>query len=201
VRTGRSLQSSAEALAGASMAIQLMKQGFGLLAHTYGAGSDTPDVDGQSQAERALIMNQVALAGADVLGGIGQLECATVFSPTQAVIDNELGAMMRHYLATPAVDDDTLAWRQMLDVELGGHFLADEHTLTHCRDNLDSGVFLRLARDAYEDGGRPQALDAARDTVRALLAERAEDGAPTEDQRAEMAEVVAAADRHILKDR
>ena len=201
VRTGRSLQSSAEALSGATMAIQLMKQGFGLMAHTYGAGSDTPDIDGQSQAERALIMNQVALSGADVLGGVGQLECATVFSPTQAVIDNELGAMMRHYLSVPAVDDDTLAWRQMLDVELGGHFLADEHTLTHCRDNLDPGVFLRLARDAYEDAGRPHALDAARDTVRALLAERIGDGAPTEDQRAAMAEVVAAADKHILKDR
>jgi trimethylamine:corrinoid methyltransferase-like protein/methanogenic corrinoid protein MtbC1 len=132
MRSGRSLQSSIEALQAASAAVQLMKQGFGLPCHTYGAGSDTPDVDGQSQAERAMLALMVALSGADILGAAGQLECATVFSPLQLVIDDELAGMVRQYLHTPEVDDESLGWEPLLAVPPGGHFLDAEHTLAHC---------------------------------------------------------------------
>ncbi|MAH84467.1 MAG: hypothetical protein CBB68_09075 [Rhodospirillaceae bacterium TMED8] len=197
VRTGRSLQSSVEAMTGISMAVQLMKQGFGLLTHTYGSGSDTPDTDGQSQAERAMICNQVALAKADILGGVGQLECATVFSPAQAVMDNELGAMMRRYLASPSIDDETLNWSAMLEIELGGHFLANEHTLKYCRHNLDPGVFLRLARDSYTQVGHRDALDNARIIAQNIINAPFLPGTPDEDQRRDMAAIVAAGDAHI----
>lgn len=198
VRTGRSLQSSVEALTGASMAIQLIKRRFGLLAHSYGAGSDTADADAQSQAERAMLCQSVALSGADILGGVGQLECATVFSPVQAVIDNELGAMMRAYLATPSIDDETTAWEDLLAVAPGGNFLATEHTLAHCREALVPGAFQRLGRDAYENSGRRDALAAARDIVRALIERDPPSGLPDADAVKEMASIVAAADRHIL---
>ncbi|MEY8839583.1 trimethylamine methyltransferase family protein, partial [Cribrihabitans sp. XS_ASV171] len=78
MRTGSALQSCPESIQAASMAVQLMRLGFGLPTHTYGAGSDTPDADHQSMTERALLAQAVALAGADMLGGVGQLECATV---------------------------------------------------------------------------------------------------------------------------
>ena len=48
-----------------------------------------------------------ALTGADILGGIGQLECATVFSPVQAVLDNEIGAMVRKLIEKPVIDEHT----------------------------------------------------------------------------------------------
>jgi len=198
MRTGRSLQSSVEALGGASMAVQLCKHGFGLMTHTYGAGADTPDVCGQSQAERALIGLMVGLSGADVLGGVGQLECATVFSPIQAIIDNELGAMQRAWLHTPPVDDETLAWDLMLGVAQGGHFLANEHTLKHCRDVFPPHVFLKLARDAYDDAGRPTELDAARAIFEKLKARSAPPELPDADAMREMAEIIAAADNAIL---
>jgi trimethylamine:corrinoid methyltransferase-like protein len=133
MRTGRSLQASVEALSGAAMAVQVCKRGFGLMTHTYGSGADTPDLGGQSMAERALIGFVAGQSGADVLGGVGQLECATVFSPIQAIIDSELGAMQKAWMRTPEVNDETLAWDLMMDVPQGGHFLANEHTLKHCR--------------------------------------------------------------------
>ena len=111
--TGSALQSSVEAVQAASMAIQLMKHGFGLPAHTYGAGSDTPDVDVQSMSERALLAQSMVLAGADILGGVGQLECATVFSPVQAVLDNEVGAMLRRFIQVPQVSDVDLNWEEL----------------------------------------------------------------------------------------
>ncbi len=86
MRTGMALHSCVESLQAKSMAIDVLKHGFGLITHTYGAGSDTPDVDSQSMAERAMLGQMVAMSGADILGGVGQLECATVFSPVQAVL-------------------------------------------------------------------------------------------------------------------
>jgi len=198
MRTGSALQSCVESRQAVSMAIQLMKRGFGLIAHSYGAGSDTPDVDVQSMAERALLGQDVAMSGADILGGIGQLECATVFSPVQAVLDNELGAMLRAYMQVPDVSEESLNWEEILTVDAGGHFLASEHTLKYCRHQHVPQVFMRQGRDDYEKSGRRNALDEARDLCLDLMKRPAPEGLPDETAVAEMADVVAAADKHIL---
>jgi trimethylamine:corrinoid methyltransferase-like protein len=198
MRTGSALQACVESRQAAAMAIQVMKQGFGLLAHTYGAGSDTPDVDLQSMAERALLGEVVALAGADILGGVGQLQCATVFSPVQAVLDNELGAMLRRFLRAPRVDEESLDWAEVAAMRAGGHFLDSRHTLKYCRDQFVPRVFLRENRDSYEAQGRRTAFDAAREHCLEIIARPAPHDLPNEDQKAEMARVVADADRSIL---
>lgn len=199
MRTGSALQSSAEALQAASLSIQLVKQGFGLIAHTYGSGSDTPDADHQSMAERAFLMQGVALSGADILGGIGQLECATVFSPVQAVLDNEMGAMMRRFTRPPQVDADSLNWEEMLNVAVGGHFLDSDHTVAACRDQLIPQVFQRMGRDDYEASGRRTAFDAARAAALAAIAAAPEGGLLSAEQSREIADLTAAADRHIVE--
>jgi len=195
MRTGRSLQSSIEAIQAAAIAIQLMKRGFGLMTHTYGFGSDTPNADAQSQAERTLLGSTVALSGADILGGAGQLECATALSPLQLVIDNELAGMVRQSLHTPEVSDAALGWDDLLKVEPGGHFLAEAHTLAHCRDHFAPEAFARLGRDAYEESGRRDMMANARDICRQVLSRDPPPGLPDDDTRAEIAAIVAAADR------
>lgn len=198
MRTGRSLQASVEALQGAAMAVQVCKRGFGLMTHTYGSGSDTPDLCGQSMAERALIGLMVGQSGADILGGVGQLECATVFSPIQAILDSELGAMQRAWMRTPEVNDETLAWDLMMDVPQGGHFLANEHTLKHCRDVFEPASFLKLARDPYEAAGRRSEIDNARAIYDRLVSREAPPGLPDEAAVAEINRIVVAADKAIL---
>jgi trimethylamine:corrinoid methyltransferase-like protein len=198
MRSGRSLQSSVEVLQAASMALQLMKRGFGLMTHTYGSGSDTPDVDAQSQAERALLGLTVGLAEADILGGAGQLECATVFSPLQLVVDNEIVGMIRQYLHTPEITEESLNWQGLLDVRLGGHFLANDHTLQHCRGHFSPEAFVRLAHDSYEASGRLELLANAREQARKLLEREPPDGLPSAEALREIEDVVAAGDRHIV---
>lgn len=198
MRTGKSLQSSTEVLQGVSMSLQLMKQGFGLLTHTYGSGSDTPDVDSQSNAERSLLGQLVALSGADILGGVGQLECATVFSPVQAIIDNEIGQMLQNYLRTPKIDDESFAWELLKNIPQGGNFLANQHTLKHCRATLDPHVFLRQARDTYEAENRRNAQDNARDIFRNILNKDPLPGLPDETTVREIKKMVKAGDANIL---
>ena len=197
--TGSALQNCPESLQIKAMAVQLMKEGFGLIAHTYGAGSDTPDVDVQSMAERALLGQAVAIAGADILGGVGQLECATVFSPVQAVLDDEVGAMIRKYLTPPEVSAEAMNWDEVMGVRVGGHFLESAQTLALCREQHVPGVFLRQGRDDYEKSGRRTAFDAARERALALIRAAPEEGYLSEDQRREIAEVVKAGERFVLE--
>jgi trimethylamine:corrinoid methyltransferase-like protein len=196
MRTGRGLQSSVEAMQGAAAAVQLMKQGFGLPTHTYGSGSDSPLADGQSMAERALLGLLTGLARADILGGAGQLEVATAISPLQLCIDDELAAMVRRLLRGLEVDDDTLAWDELQAVAPGGHFLATQHTLRHCREGFLPKLFTRLPRDAWEAKGEGDLVARARERCRALLGAPAPDPLPA-DRLKEMAAVVAAADRRL----
>jgi len=197
--TGRALQSCPESIQMAGMAIQLMKEGFGLLAHTYGAGSDTPDVDRQSMAERALLGQAVALSGADILGGVGQLETATVFSPVQAVLDDEVGAMIRKALTPPDVSVEAMNFDEVLGVRVGGHFLDSAQTLALCREQHVPGVFLRQGRDDYEKAARRTAFEVARERALGLIVAAPEEGYLSEDQLREIADVVAAGQKVVLE--
>ncbi len=198
MRTGMALHSCVESLQAKSIAIDVLKHGFGLLTHTYGAGSDTPDVDGQSMAERAMLGQSVAMSGADILGGVGQLECATVFSPVQAVLDNELGGFYRSLIKGPEINDDTMNWAEVSEVAIGSHFLDSPHTLKLCRQQHTPEVFQRSDRDGYEKSDRAGAFEAARDKAMALIAAPAPDGLPDENQCAEIRKIVAQADIDII---
>lgn len=195
---GRALHSCVESLQAKAMAIDVLKRGFGLMAHTYGAGSDTPDVDGQSMAERAMLGQIVALSGADILGGVGQLECATVFSPVQAVLDNELGAFYRSLIQSPPVNDEAFNWEEISKIGVGSHFLDSPHTLRYCRTQHTQDVFQRAGRDDYEKEGREGAFEAARDKAIALINSPLPDGLPDEDQVRDIEKVVETADIDII---
>lgn len=196
--TGRALHACPESLQAKALAVGVLKQDLGLVCHTYGTGSDTPDVDAQSMAERAMLGQMVALAGADILGGVGQLETATVFSPVQAVLDDALGGYLRDLIRAPAVDDAALNWDEARGVGIGGHFLASAHTLEHCRGQFRSEVFPRQGRDDYEKSERAGAAVAARDKALRLIAADPPPGLPDDDTRAEIAAIVAAADADII---
>ncbi len=198
MRTGMALHSCVESLQAKAMAIDVLKRGFGLVAHTYGAGSDTPDVDGQSMAERSMLGQIVALSGADILGGVGQLEGATVFSPVQAVLDNELGGFYRSLIQSPPVNDETFNWAQISEIGIGSHFLDSSHTLKYCREQHLPGVFQRMGRDDYEKQKRAGAFEAARDKAIELMNSPPVESMQDNTQIAEIRDVVAAADRHII---
>ncbi len=199
MRTGSALQSCVESMQAANMSVQLMKRGWGMVAHTYGSGSDTPDVDVQGMAERAMLTQAVALAGADILGGVGQLECATVFSPVQAVLDNEIGAMMRRFIRKPSLELEALNWDAMMQIRAGGHFLDSAHTIATCRDQLQRKVFAREGRGDYEKSGRRTAFDTARDAALAAIAAAPEEGVLSEEQTREIAALAAHADVKIVE--
>ena len=163
MRTGRSLQSSVEAMRAASMAVQFLKKAFGLPTHNYGTGSDSPIDDEQSASERAMLTTWMAASGLDILGGTGQLEVATAADPLQLIIDNEVLAMARRLAAPVHLDDEQLAWDVIAQTEPGQHFLTSKHTFAHCREVFIPGYFIRMTREAWEHADKKTLMERVRD--------------------------------------
>jgi len=197
--SGAALMACPESVQMAAMAVQLMKQGFGLVAHSYGLGSDAPDADHQSMAERAGLAQAVARAGADILGGVGQLETATVFSPVQAVLDDEIAACVRKLLEPPEISVAAMGWDEVLSTPPGGHFLDRPHTVARCREQFAPRIFQRQRRDDYERADRRAAFEAARDRALELIAAAPEEGYLDPDQHREIAALVSAGESAVLE--
>ena len=169
-----------------------------MLVHTYGSGSDSPYIDAQSLSERSLLGLMVALAGADILGGAGQVEVATTISPIQLMIDNELAGMLRKIISGVKIDDQSLAWDDILNVSSGGHFLESESTLLHCRDAFKNVLFSRLSWEAWSKQGKKDLIDRAKEMYRKLKIEENQVDLPKETAK-EMNEIVKAADHALIK--
>lgn len=174
MRTGRSLQSSVEALKGASGAVQFIKTAFNLPTHNYGSGSDSPAVDEQSMSERAILTTLMGLSGADILGGAGQIEVATAVSPIQLIVDNEVMGMVRRIAQGFSLDDENMAWEELTKANPGDHFLTSPHTLRHCREGYMPKVFARLTREAWEQEGKHHLVERALNLYRDLMTQENE---------------------------
>ncbi|MEW6263225.1 MAG: trimethylamine methyltransferase family protein [Thermodesulfobacteriota bacterium] len=161
MRTGRSLQSSVEAIAAASGAVQFIKAAFNLPTHNYGSGSDAPNPGAECLAQRVMLGTLMALSGSDILGGAGQLEVATAVSPLVLIADNEIMALLRRLRRGFILDDDQLALDVMAETPPGQHFLTSLHTLKHCRDAFPPRLFLGLSREAWRKAGEQDLLERA----------------------------------------
>jgi trimethylamine:corrinoid methyltransferase-like protein len=194
--TGRSLQSSAESMQGAALAVQFIKAAFGIPTHTYGIGSDSPVMDGQCMSEGAMRSMLMGLSGADIFGGAGQIEVATTISPVQLAIDNEVFGTVRRMIANITFDDDSLAWSDLLTVEPGGNFLTGDHTLRHCRDGLMSTNFSRMTREDWNKQGQGDLVTRAVEFCKDLLEKAAPSNLPEQATR-EMDSIVERADKQL----
>jgi trimethylamine:corrinoid methyltransferase-like protein len=194
--TGRSLQSSAESMQGAALAVQFIKAAFGIPTHTYGIGSDSPLSDGQCMSEGALRSMLIGLSGADILGAAGQLEVATTISPVQLVVDNEVLGLVRRMISNLTFDDDSMAWADLLTVEPGGNFLTGDHTLRHCRDGLMPTNFTRMTREDWNKEGQNDLVVRATEFCKDLLKNAAPPPLPEHVIR-EMDSIVERADKQL----
>jgi len=194
--TGRSLQSSAESMQGAALAVQFIKAAYGIPTHTYGIGSDSPIMDGQCMSEGALRSMLIGLSGADILGAAGQLEVATTISPVQLAVDNEVFGMVRRMITNITFDDDSLAWTDLLTAEPGCNFLTADHTLRHCRDGLMPTNFTRMIREDWNKKEQGDLVARAAETCKDLLKKAGPLNLPEHVTR-EMDSIVERADKQL----
>ena len=72
-----------------------------------------------------------ALAGANLIYGMGMLEMGQVLSFSQMVMDNEFAAMIKRSIRGIEVNDELMAVDVIKRVGIGGNFLGQQHTMDH----------------------------------------------------------------------
>ena len=133
LRSAVSIWGSPEVGMTASGATQLAHR-LGLTCDAYGFAATPARLDPQFAYERLANAFVPALAGCDLLSGIGVLENNLAVSMLAAVIDDEIVGIIKQVARGCAVDEDTLAFDVLKDViPAHGTFLSETHTVRHMR--------------------------------------------------------------------
>ncbi len=165
--------------------------GMSVLGGAFGTESERPGT-WQAAADVAMDAYLVALAGAELVTGLGLNKYYTLLHPEAIILDDELYHRARYAHMSIDVSPETLALDVIKAVGPGGHFLAQKHTRSHMRDAMQMGVAHQLdANGKYRDP-----LEAAREKLAWILENHHPE--PIEDaKRVELDRILAAADREL----
>jgi trimethylamine--corrinoid protein Co-methyltransferase len=96
-----------------------------------------------------------ALAGANMIYGLGMIDLGMTLDCAQLVVDNELARMVRKVLEGIPVCDETMAVDIIRSVGAGGHFLSAPHTRKHMRAAQSHAILLdRSPYGKWDKNGR-----------------------------------------------
>ena len=179
-----------------SAGVQVCKEGFGIPVSGCPIMTDTYLSDGESVAEKALGGLLSIMAGMDIVYGLGRLGGATLASPVQLVIDDQLVALLKEYVGGVHVDEEYLAVDEILAAGIGGSFVKSKHTLRHCRDYTEPSLFRFQLQQAWEAEGERSLYERAVAEYQRLLQKTGPVDLP-DDVRRDMDEVVARADEAL----
>jgi trimethylamine---corrinoid protein Co-methyltransferase len=199
-RTGLSVWGGVEMGIASAGTIQLGHH-YGLPVNVYGFSTNAHTLDVQNGFERAMNAILPALAGADELSGIGEMEAGVMGSYAQMVTDNEFAGSILRIRKGFSVDADALA----VDVVAAAmsstrNFLGQKHTLKY----LKSGeVFItRLAErsswETWETGGRRGMAERANAEVEQILKEHQVPPLEAAQER-ELTAILTAAEHELVK--
>ena len=175
---------------------------YGFSVNVYGFSTNAHTLDAQNAFERGLNAAIPALAGADELSGIGEMEAGVMGSFAQMVLDNELAGSVVRLRKGLSADIEHLAVEIIGNAMNGSrNFLAQKHTMKHLRAGEMALTHLaeRNSWDTWEEKlERRQMADHAVDEADRILREHTIP--PLEPQQEqELDRILAAAAKETVK--
>ncbi len=175
---------------------------YGFSVNVYGFSTNAHTLDAQNAFERGLNASLPALAGADELSGIGEMEAGVMGSFAQMVLDNELAKSVHRQRQGLSADADHLAVEVINTVmNTNRNYLASKHTLKHLKagEMALTKFAERNSWDTWEDKmSRKQMADYAIEEAQRILREHVVP--PLEPQQeAELDKIMAAAEKETVK--
>jgi trimethylamine--corrinoid protein Co-methyltransferase len=146
---------------------------YGYSVNVYGFSTNAHTLEAQNGFERGLNAVLPALAGADELSGIGEMEAGVMGSYAQMVIDNELAGQILRLKQGFDVNEETLAFDGILRAMDGTrNFLGQKHTMKHLRSELHlTKLAERNTWEAWEKNGRKGIVERAAEEAERILKE------------------------------
>jgi trimethylamine--corrinoid protein Co-methyltransferase len=198
-RTGVSVWGGVELGLVSAATVQIAHR-YGLPVNVYGLSTNAHTFDLQNGYERALNAIIPALAGADELSGIGEMEAGVMGSLAQMVCDDEIAASVRRLRRGFVVDDGALALEVIARVMDGSrNFLDQKHTVRYLRagEVLATRLAERTAWQEWAATDRPTMADRAQAEAERLLAEHQVPPLTT-DQERELDEIMRQAEAELV---
>ncbi len=152
--------------------------------------------DAQSGHEKTLTAVLPALAGANLIYGLGMLESGVTFDYGQLVMDDEFARMIKHVVSGIAVNDETLAVEDIAQVGSFGDFLSLDATLRHMREQSQPKLIDRRVREEWTTMGATDLHDRARVKALAILESHHPEPLPSE-VAAEIRSIVVEAEKEL----
>jgi trimethylamine---corrinoid protein Co-methyltransferase len=137
-----------------------------------------------------------ALAGANVIYGLGMIESGITFDYGQLVMDNEFAAMIKHAVNGIAVNDETLAVDVIDEVGPFKDFMGHQSTYDYMRSQSQPRLIDRRVRDDWAAMGGISIYEKAWETARDLLANYDPPALP-EDVCGELRNIVNATEKEL----
>jgi len=131
--------------------------------------------DEQAAWEKTTVGLMHAMAGVNIIWGVGQLESQRALCPEMMVIDDEIAGIALRAARPPDTDDAGLAYDVVASMGARPDYLGDPHTLAHFRSELfEPSLGYVGRRERWEAAGAQKAVQRARARVGEILAEPAE---------------------------
>ena len=110
-----------------------------------------------------------ALAGANVIYGLGMLEMGITFDLAQLVLDHEFAGMILHSLDGIVVNDETLSVDVIRELGIGRDYMAHASTYKHMKSQSQVQIIDRRMREDWETAGGTDAYKRAHNRMIEIL--------------------------------
>ena len=135
--------------------------------------------DAQSGHEKTLTGLVPALAGANLIYGLGMIESGVTFDFGQLVMDNEFARMIKHVVGGIPVSDETLMVDEIHKVGAFSDFLSLESTLKFMRAHQSQPTLIdRRVREEWQAQGSLTLYERSTAKAREILATHVPDPLP-----------------------
>jgi trimethylamine---corrinoid protein Co-methyltransferase len=201
-RTGLSVWGGVE-LGLASAATVQVGHRYGFPVNVYGFSTNAHTLDIQNGFERSLNAIIPALAGADELSGIGEMEAGIMGSMAQIVCDNEIAASVRRLKQGFEVTEDSLAVEVIsAAMKSTNNFLGQKHTLRYLRNGeiILTSLAERNSWEVWELNNRKGMAERAQEEAIQILQNHLVEPLRV-DQELELDEILHEADRVLSENK
>lgn len=169
---------------------------YDLPIFSFSGCSDAKMFDEQAAAEGALWMMLTALSGGNLIHDVGYIESGLTASYDQIVAMNELAGLVKRFMQGVEVTQETLAVEVIDRVGPMGHYLADDHTFKHFRENWIPALLDRTTFADWEAGGSESMRTRVRNRVLEILQNHQPEQLDT-DLSSELERIIARAEKRV----
>ncbi|MCD4719538.1 MAG: trimethylamine methyltransferase family protein [Desulfobacula sp.] len=142
---------------------------FNLPTWGLAGATDSKMLDAQAGIESAFSILSQGLSGLNLIHDVGYMASGMACSLEQLVMGNEVVGMTKRFVEGITVTRETIARQIIEDVGPGGHFLVQQHTMNHFKEELWNAKLLnRQTIDAWNDAGKPSMEDRVKEEVRMI---------------------------------